>query len=151
MKKKFHSKKNSIISNEKKVVWYLWPTVIWKTHDYKMYKDEFPLENKPFIDITLLVDLWYFWIVWDYWDNIAKIIIPEKKAKKSKNNLNPSLTQEQKNSNKAISSIRIKVEHTIWWIKRLWIISQIFRNKCEKFNDDIMQVASALWNLHILF
>ena len=146
-----HTKKNTIISNYTQLIWYLWPTVVWKTHDYKMFKDEFSPKNKSFKETTLLADLWYLWIVSDYWDKIKEIIMPEKKSRKSKKNPEPSLSEIQKEDNKKISRFRIKVENAIWWVKRLGIVTQVFRNKCKKFNDAIMEVACAIWNLHILF
>ena len=151
MKKKCHTKKNIIISNEDKYVGYLWPTVSWKSHDYGMFKKEFNKDGDIFIESNLLLDLWFFWIVWDYWSNIKWILIPEKKKRKTKNQADNSLTDEQKESNKIISSFRIKVENAIWWAKRFGALSQIFRNKSDNFCDEVMETACALWNLHLLF
>jgi len=151
LKKKLHTKKNTIISNEKKYIWYLWPTVCGKNHDYAMFKDEFWEKKDVFIETTLMLDLWYLWIKVDFWDNAKWILIPDKKPRKSKDNPEPDLTNEQKESNKIISSFRIKVENAIGWVKRFGIVTQIFRNKCEKFNDDVMQITCSLWNLHLIF
>ncbi len=55
-----------------------------------------------------------------------------------------------KESNKIIASFIIKVENAIGWAKRYWITYKIYRNKSKKFNDDIMEVACGLWNLHLI-
>ena len=133
------------------IIGYLWPTEVWKTHDYSMFKKEFWKDKTIFNETNILTDLWYIWIVSDYWEIMAWILIPEKKPRKSKNNPNPELTKEQKESNKIISSFRIKVENAIWWAKRLWILTQIFRNKSVQFCDDIMETACSIWNFHLLF
>ena len=132
-------------------IWYLWPTVSWKMHDYTMLKDEFLDVKSIFSETSLMLDLWYLWAEKDFWEDSLWILIPKKKPKKSKNNPEPELTLEEKESNRIISSFRIKVENAIGWAKKLSIVSQIFRNKCEKFNDDVMEIACGLWNLHLIF
>lgn len=139
-----------IISNEKQYIWYLWPTVNWKQHDYGIFKNEFS-DKKVFTETNLLIDLWFYWIVSNFWVDIKWILIPEKKPRKTKNNSDIELTKEQKESNKIISSFRIKVENAIWWAKRFWAITQVFRNKTEKFNDMVMEISCALWNFHLSF
>jgi len=133
-----------LISNENQYIWYLWPTVNWKQHDYSILKNEF-LGKNVFIETNLMLDLWFYGVKSMFWEIIKWILIPQKKAKSKE------LTQEQKESNKVISSFRIKVENAIWWAKRFWAVTQIFRNKCEKFNDIVMELACSLWNFHLAF
>ena len=116
-----------------------------------MLKEEFPKNKDIFTETNILTDLWYLWIVSYYWGKISWILIPEKKPRKSKKNPEPELTTEQKESNKIISCFRIKVENAIWWAKRFWIVTQVFRNKIENFSDDVMEIASSLWNFYLLF
>ena len=97
------------------------------------------------------MDLWFLWIVTDYGDQIKEIIIPEKKPRTSKENPEPKLTEEQKERNKNKSQLRVKVENAISWCKRFGIVSTIFRNKCDKFNDIVMEIACSLWNFHLVF
>jgi len=130
---------------------YLWPTVSGKTHDYAMLKDELLKVKEIFSESNLLLDLWYFWVENDFWNHSLWILIPKKKPKKSKKNPNTELTVKEKESNKIISSFRIKVENAICWVKRYWSVSQIYRNKSEEFNDSIMEVACWLWNFHLVF
>lgn len=139
-----------IISDERQFIWYLWATVNWKQHDYNILKNEF-LGKNVFIETNLMLDLWFHGVVSKFWDTIKWILIPEKKPRKTKNNPNIDLTMEQKESNKVISSFRIKVENAIWWAKRFWAVTQIFRNKSEQFNDLVMELACSLWNFHLSF
>jgi len=116
-----------------------------------MFKDEFWENMKIFKNTNLLLDSWYQWIEWDFPSEIQWILIPKKKPRKSKNNPNPVLTKEEKESNRIISSFRIKVENAISWAKRFAITSITFRNKSENFNDIVMELACALWNFHLVF
>ena len=116
-----------------------------------MFKEEFPIDTTFLYETKLLADLWYQWIKTDYENKIYEIILPKKKPRKSKDNPDPKLSEEEKEDNKSISRVRIKVENAIWWAKRFWIVSQVFRNKSDTFNDNIMEVSCAMWNLHILF
>ena len=120
-------------------------------HDYTMLKDEFLEKKEVFMETNLLLDLWYQWVINDFWKTTKWILIPEKKPRKSKDNPEPVLTLEQKESNRIISSFRIKVENSIGLIKRLWIVSQVFRNKTNQFCDDAMEVACSLANFHLVF
>ena len=56
------------------------------------------------------------------------------------------LTDQEKESNRLISSVRVVVEHVIGGIKRCRIVKDIFRNTKEKFDDLAMEVASGLHN-----
>ena len=53
---------------------------------------------------------------------VSNLQIPTKKPPRSKNNPNPSLTTEQRLENRAISQIRIRVEHSLSDLKRFNIL-----------------------------
>lgn len=141
-KKKRHTRKNLIITDKDKKVGYLSPTVEGKKHDYKMFKDEFPLGTIP-EDVKLWTDLGFIGIEKDY-PNL-NVMMPKKKPKGKK------LTGKEKANNKVISGFRVKVEHAIGGIKRLRITTDKFRNKTYKFNDKVMLIACGLWNYHLGF
>ena len=97
-KKKKHTKKNTIITNESKEIIYIGPTVEGKKHDYGIFKAEFPPDATP-SDVPsegsllhsgpmIWVDLGYQGIEQDY--PLLNIIIPKKKPKGGK------LTDEEK-------------------------------------------------------
>ena len=60
-----------------------------------------------------------------------------------------NLTEAQKEQNKKKSSVRVLVEHTIGGVKRLGIVSQVFRNKKKDFDDTVMLISCGLWNYHL--
>ena len=71
------------------------------------------------------------------------IVMPKKKPKGKER------TAEEKKQNKALSRIRIVVENTMAGIKRLRIVSDVFRNRKEGFEDQVMLISCGLWNYHL--
>ena len=67
---------------------------------------------------------------------------------KSKTNPDSKLTVEQRAENRAVSQIRIFIEHAIGGMKRFGILVQRFRNRQENFEDDSVGICSGLWNLN---
>ena len=53
--------------------------------------------------------------------------------------------------NRAISSIRVEVEHQIGGIKRCQIVVQKFRNRVEDFADDMMETACGSHNFRLSY
>ena len=49
--------------------------------------------------------------------------------------------------NKAVSQVRIFVEHAIGGMKLYTILVYAFRNCKENFEDDVIGVCAGLWNL----
>jgi len=94
--------------------------------------------------ILLLVDLGFQGILSDY--DGGDIFIPFKKPRKSKNNPDPKLTDEQKAVNKALAKIRVLAENAIAGIKRFNILTHIFRNRKDGFVDEVIVVSAGLWN-----
>lgn len=109
-----------------------------------MFKEEFPPGQQWFALICVLVDLGYLGIKKDYPE--AEIHIPHKKPRKSKKNPAPELNQTQKEENRAVSQIRIFVEHAIGGMKRFGILVQSFRNRKDDFVDDVVAISAGLWN-----
>ena len=62
------------------------------------------------------------------------IITPHKKPRKSKLNTNPVLTTEQKQENRELGKIRIRVEHVIRELKVFRILSERYRNRRKRFS-----------------
>ncbi|CEG12115.1 transposase [groundwater metagenome] len=163
-KKKRHTKKNTIISDENREIRYLGPTVEGKKHDYRTFTDEFPTEPPPIPppetpplpgDFRFWTDPAYIGIEKDFpWLNVIitsfhseilnKFKMPMKKPK------GRDLTQHEKHLNKLISGIRVKVEHAIGGVKRFGIVSNIFRNKTDGLDDKVMEISCGLWNYHLL-
>ena len=127
-----------------KFIVFLGRTFSGHNHDYSMLKQELPPELDWFTDIHVRVDLGYLGIQADYRGD--KIAIPTKKPRKSQKNPNPPLRDEQKAANKALSQIRIFIEHAIGGMKRYNILVQVFRNRKVDFEDDAVGICAGLWN-----
>ena len=132
-----------------KFIVFLGRTFSGHNHDYSMLKQEFPPDVDWFADLHVLVDLGYIGIQSDY--RGEQIDIPHKKPRKSKKNPSPQLREEQKVTNKALSQVRIFVEHAIGGMKRYNILVQSFRNHTQHFEDEVIGICAGLWNLALSY
>ncbi len=132
-----------------KCIIFLGRTFSGHNHDYSMLKQEFPPDLDWFIDINVLVDLGYLGIQSDYGGD--QIEVPTKKPRKSKKNPTPELSAVQKAANKALSQVRIFVEHAIGGMKRYNILVHGFRNRKVDFEDDVIGICAGLWNLALSY
>jgi len=115
-KKKQQTHKCTVISTLTTYILYVGVIFRGKNHDYGMFKQEFEPGLNWFKNFRVYVDLGYLGFADDY--KTRELHIPYKKPRKSKNNPNPTLTKEQKEHNKNVSSIRVKAEHAIGGMKR---------------------------------
>ena len=136
--------KNTVMSLPDKFIVFLGRTFSGHNHDYSMLKHELPPDVDWFTDINVLVDLGYQGMQSDY--RGEQIAVPHKKPRKSKKHPSPQLGEEQKATNKALSQVRIFVEHAIGGMKRYNILVHGFRNRKENFEDDAIGVCAGLWN-----
>jgi hypothetical protein len=135
-KKKTHSVKNNIITERGGKVMYLSGTHVGKKHDKKIADEEgyrFPPGSK------LLQDTGFQ----GYQPEGVTVVQPKKKPR------NGELTAVEKLINRAISGLRVEVEHHIGGIKRCQILVQKFRNRVEGFVDDVMETACGLHNFRL--
>ena len=56
------------------------------------------------------------------------------------------LSDEEKETNRAISSVRVTVEHVIGGVKRCRILKDVYRNFKTGFDDIVIDIASGLHN-----
>lgn len=139
-KKKTHTRKNIIMTNEHKRIMMLSPTKNGKRHDKRLLDKTGWLSGIP-PNKTIWADTGFQGIE----ASLNKGVIVMKPKKRSKRN---PLTMQDKNENKTISGIRIIVENALAGIKRFNVLSQIYRNK--RGQDDLfMLIASGLWNFHL--
>lgn len=140
--------KNTVISTPDKVILFLGKTFHGSNHDFKILKEEFPIDI-PWFDAVkeVLVDLGYKGIKKEYGANNIKI--PNKKPRKSKLNPIPKLTEEEKLYNKTLSKVRIFVENAIGGIKRFNILTHTFRNRRDCFIDNVIASSAGLWNMRL--
>ena len=132
-----------------KFIVFLGRTFSGHHHDYSMLKQELPPDLDWFRDLEVWVDLGYQGIQSDYEGDMIEI--PHKKPRKSKKNPNPELTVEQRAENKAVSQVRIFIEHAIGGMKRFNILVQRFRNHKDDFEDESIGICAGLWNLNLCY
>ena len=118
-------------------------------HDYAMLKAEFPPDDDWFATLKVLVDLGYLGIRTDYAG--TELLLPHKKPHKSQHNPQPTLTADQKADNRAISHVRIAIEHAIAGIKRYNILVHRFRNRRDNFHDEVIALCAGLWNFALIY
>lgn len=144
-KKKTHTRKNVIMADEKKRILVLTKTKSGRRHDKRLADKENLFQNLP-AKVTAWVDTGFEGIG-IYHPNS---LIPVKKTRRSKNNPNPPpLTQQQKESNRLISSFRVIAEHAISGVKRYNCLQQPFRNRIKQLDDTFILLSSGLWNYHL--
>jgi hypothetical protein len=136
-KKKCQTRKNLVMSDDKKRILYLSSTKAGKTHDKKI-SDKTNLISRIPKDVCIWADTGFQGIQKQH----KNILMPTKKSK------GKFLTNKQKEENKTISSIRIIVENAIAGIKRYNCLSHAFRNK-NGSDDMMMNICSGLWNFHL--
>ena len=147
-KHKKHTVKTTVMSTSIRYVLYVGQTFSGHNHDYKMLKEEFAPDQAWFKEIQVLADSGYQGITKDY--EGENIQIPIKKPRKSKKNPNPTLTSEQRASNKGLSRRRIFIENAIGGMKRFNILVNRFRNRIKDFFNDVIVLCAGLWNLNVL-
>lgn len=139
-KKKIHAKKNIIVSDKNRKVLIVSATRSARRHDKRMADKDLLFERIP-KDVEVFVDTGFQGIRQKH----ANTYIPQKRTK------GKPLTDEQKQWNKLISSIRVPIEHAIGGIKRYQSVTQTFRNKKQQLADAFILLSAGLWNYHLQF
>lgn len=130
-----------ILSNPQRKVLYVSYCWVGKTHDYRMFKTEFPPEQDWFQNFRVRVDLGFLGFEQDY--VCKELLLPHKKKKKQE------LSPEQKQANKILASQRIAVEHAIGGMKRYRILSDRLRVQDVELYNVILGVCAGLWNFYL--
>jgi len=139
-KKKRHTRKNIVITTKDKYVGFLSRTANGKMHDFEMLKRYASPDNMP-KDIKKHFDLGFQGFEKQYPGH--KISMPKKKPRTKE------LTEFSKQQNKKKSATRVLVENALAGVKRLRIVTDVFRNKKLNFDDKAMLISCGLWNYHL--
>ena len=107
-------------------------------HDKTMLEEESRTE-KLHPKIKKLFDLAFIGVEKDYPD----AVLPNKKPK------GRELTKRQKQQNRKISRIRIKVENSFAGVKRLRIVYNVCRILRDDFIDLVFNVSCGIWNYYL--
>lgn len=133
--------KSVVLSNPQREILYISHCWVGKTHDYGLFKEEFPPAQDWFKDFHVRVDLGFLGIANDY--QCRSLSIPNKKKNKQ------PLTAEHKQQNRQRASERIGVEHAIGGMKRYRILSERLRVRDIGLYNVMLGVCAGLWNLYL--
>lgn len=138
-KKKQHTSKIIVVTNENKSIDIITPVYVGSTHDFSMFKEEALIDALP-AGIPIYVDTGFEGIQ-NLRDglNIRK---PKKKPRSRKLNGGERL------GNRLISRERVKVEHSIRGIKMFKIVSATFRGISHSMNQTF-EIICGIWNMKI--
>jgi hypothetical protein len=137
-KKKNHTKKSVILTDEYKRVLFLTKSKSGRRHDKRLADKNSIFEHIP-EGICVWVDTGFQGV-----SQLHRNTMMPKKATKKR-----PLTPEEKQENKLISGIRVIVEHAIGGIKRFRAVSEKYRNHTPCMDDRLLLNAAGLWNLHV--
>lgn len=137
-KKKQTTRKAIVICDEQRRIGYLSPSKSGRRHDKKLLDKSGIVPHIP-ADVTVWADTGFQGLARQH----PNTVMPRKASKKS------PLTNEQKQNNRVISSIRVLVEHALSGIKRLACMSGVYRNRKENVDDKFALLSSGIWNLHL--
>ena len=126
--------------NEKKKILLLSPAKSGRRHDKRLADKISLIEHIP-PRVGIWVDSGFQGIQHLH----PNVCIPKKGTRK-----NP-LTDEEKKENTLISSVRMRVEHSIAGIKRYHSVSDVLRNRIGRSDDLFMEIATGLWNYHLSY
>jgi len=139
-KKKKHTRKNIVITEKNKRVGFLSKTSGGKNHDFPMLKRYVSPDNMP-KNIKKHLDLGFKGFDNQFPGHIVSM--PKRKSRIKE------LTEFSKKQNKKESAIRVLVENALAGVKRLRIVTDVFRNKKKNFDDQTMLISCGLWNYHL--
>jgi len=137
-KRKSHTVKNILIVDEHSKIVLLTNTCEGKKHDKKV-SDEAEFTLPPGSCLYQDTGFQGFSL-----EGIT-IVQPKKKPR------GKELTSEEKELNRQISSIRVRIEHTIGGVKRYRIVKDKIRNWKDDFRDRIMETCCGLHNFRLNF
>lgn len=146
-KRKAHTDLALVLSDRSTWIHYVSRLYEGSNVDFSVLKQEFQPGKEWFEKFKVIVDLGFVGIAKEF--EIKKLVIGIKKPRKSKNNPNPELTEEQKEWNKKVGRARIHVEHAIGRMKIFRILKNKCRMKSNEMKNRIIGVCAGLWNYKI--
>ncbi len=137
-KKKATTRKNIILSTERKGILFMSKTKSGRRHD-KRVADKFGIVKAIPERITIWTDTGFQGIKKSH----PNSVLPDKSTKKH------PLEESQKQNNRIISGLRIVSEHAIAGYKKFKAASDIYRNRLPNMDDTMNGICAGLWNLHL--
>lgn len=146
--KKRYALKALILSTLNRYILTISPPISGSVHDYTLMKDIFDPDSRWFKGKKLWLDLGFQCADKEYGQE-AEIALPCKTPRKSKNNPDPKLTEEQEKYNRHHAGVRVAVEHAIGGMKAFHCLTHRIRNRLATFIDSFFWMSAGLWNLKI--
>ena len=72
-----------------------------------------------------------------------------KRVRRKKKPRGRELTEDEKQANRQVASIRVHVEHALAGVKRSRMVKDTFRNKKDELSDIAMDLSCGLHNLRL--
>jgi hypothetical protein len=135
-----HTHKNLVMTDDQGQFLIISQTKPGARQDYHRFKHAGFGDCIP-PEVGTWVDLGFMGIKKDY-PHLA-VVMPHKSSK------NKPLTPAQKEENRIICAIRIRVEHALAGLKRFRCLTDTYRNKGQTLADTFILIAAALWNYHL--
>lgn len=139
-KKKGHTRKNIVVSDEHKRILLVSPTKPGRRHDKRLADRVHLVEHIP-DEVGVWGDSGFQGI-----QDLHPNTLVAKRGRK-----NRPLTAAEKRENYVISSFRVVVEHAIGGMKRYRVMTDTLRNKIGIFDDRIAVVTAGIWNYHLAY
>lgn len=139
-KKKAHTRKNIVLADKNKRIILLTKTKSGRRHDKRLADKEDVFTNIP-EDVAVWLDTGFTGVKRQHFNTF----IPAKRRK------NHPLTEDEKETNHIISSIRVVVEHALAGMKRYQCLQSPYRNRIPKLDDKFALLSAGLWNYHLSF
>ncbi len=137
-KKKAHTRKSVIVADNKRRILVITKQKSGRRHDKRLADKESVFEKIP-KEITVMIDTGFEGAQKAH----SNIYMPKKKPR------GRSLTLDEKEMNKLISSYRVIVEHAIGGLKRFRCMSEKLRNHKPFIDDTFILLSAGLWNYHL--
>jgi hypothetical protein len=137
-KKKRHTVKTQLMTNNHGIIIYKSNRKNGRRHDYDIYKEHHPLTPKEVVNVF---DLGYLGVEKDYPEQLSSL--PNRKKR------NLDLSEEEKEYNKDRAKKRIVIEHAICRLKKFRILADVFRNRLRRYNK-ASDIVSGLVNYRII-
>lgn len=139
-KREATTRKNIVVSDEKRKILLLTPTKSGRRHD-KRLTDKADLARNIPDEVAIWNDTGLKGIEHTH----KNTMMPKKRTKKH------PLTETEREENRFISSIRVVGEHAIGGMKRMKVATDIYRNHLPNLDDTFMLLSAGLWNYHLSF
>jgi hypothetical protein len=138
-KKKAHTRKNIVMTDETKRILMVSPTKSGRRHD-KRLADKFSYVSGVPPHVSIFADSGFQGIQHQHPNTLVS-----KRGRK-----NAPLSDEERENNHVIASLRIVVEHAIGGMKRFRIMVDRLRMKMGFDEDRVSRLCAGLWNWHLL-